>query len=87
MQISFKIYKNLHKCKWVIRSEKVTGVGLTVQRLRMGLGRARMRNMLRKLLKMGSVSGSRFQGTAVGEEEATCLPFWSGRQLLPLPHL
>ena len=51
MQISFKIYKNLHKCKWVIRREKVTGVGLTVQRLRMGLGRARMWSMLRKLLK------------------------------------
>ena len=84
MQISFKIYKNLHKCKWVIRTEKVTGVGLTVQRLRMGLGRARMCSMLRKLLKTGSMFGSRFQGTAVGkEEEATCLPFWSGRHPLP----
>lgn len=88
MQISFKIYKNLHKCKWVIRREKVTGVGLTVQRLRMGLGRARMWSMLRKLLKTVScpVPGSRGPRWGKRRKQLVC-PSGQATTPYPLPHL
>ena len=85
MEISFKIYKNFHKCKWVIRREKVTGVGLTVQRLRMGLVQARMWSMLRKLLKrvLCLVPGSRGQRWGKRRKQLVCP---SGQATL-LPYL